>query len=304
MHQALHVERSIEDLASRRYGVFSRAEALALGATRAMLDHRRASGRWPLVLPGVHRVAAVAPTAEQLWMAACLWSGADGLLSHETAARIWRFDGIVSADAHVTVPGSRRLRSDLVVVHRSQALLPADLASRGPFRVTSPLRTAIDLAGRVDEAVLELAIESALRRGQFSPGQLRWRAEALLGKGRPGSTALRRLLDRRTLGRAESGWEVRVARLLVEEGFPPPVPQHEVRVRGRFVARVDLAYLDARVVLEYDSDRWHHGVARRHGDAARRNALRALGWTVIEVTPAMLRDPDALIAAVRAVLAG
>jgi hypothetical protein len=56
-------------------------------------------------------------------------------------------------------------------------------------------------------------------------------------------------------------------------------------------------------VIEYDSDAWHTGVTRRHRDADRRNRLRALGWTVVEVTPATLRDPGSFVALVRSLLA-
>jgi very-short-patch-repair endonuclease len=68
------------------------------------------------------------------------------------------------------------------------------------------------------------------------------------------------------------------------------------------IAIADLSYPDARLVIEYDSDQWHHGVKRRHRDAERRNQLRALGWTVLEVTPAQLRARSTFVAAVRAVL--
>ena len=57
------------------------------------------------------------------------------------------------------------------------------------------------------------------------------------------------------------------------------------------------------LVVEYDSDAWHTGVSRRHRDAEGRNRLRALGWTVLEVTPAQLRVPEHLLAAVALVLA-
>lgn len=79
--------------------------------------------------------------------------------------------------------------------------------------------------------------------------------------------------------------------------------QHSIRSHGREIARVDLAYPEHRIAVEYDSDRWHTGVGRRHRDAACRNRLRGLGWTVIEVTPPQLRDPAGLVAVVEAVLA-
>ena len=58
-----------------------------------------------------------------------------------------------------------------------------------------------------------------------------------------------------------------------------------------------------KLILEYDSDQWHSGTVRRHGDAVRRNQLRSLGWTVLEVTSAQLKDPTQLVAVVEIVLA-
>ena len=56
------------------------------------------------------------------------------------------------------------------------------------------------------------------------------------------------------------------------------------------------------VVFEYDSDQWHTGVTRRRRDAARRNALRMSGCTVIEVTAELVAEPDRLVRIARTVL--
>jgi very-short-patch-repair endonuclease len=135
--------------------------------------------------------------------------------------------------------------------------------------------------------VLELAVEDGLRRNLFSAGQLRWRSSLLVRT----PTALATLLVRDQLGRTDSGWELRTARVLTDAGFPEPVRQHEVDGIGR----IDLAYPDRRIAFEYDSDAWHSGVARRHRDAHRRNALRFAGWTVIEVTAGLMRTPGRLV---------
>jgi hypothetical protein len=302
MQRPQSVERAIEALAMQQFGAFSRVQALELGATRNTIEHRVASGAWPLVLPRVHRFAVVAGSLRQSAMAACLWSAPDGLVSRQTAAVLWGFEGIAHDRVHITVPQGRSLRSPNVSVHHTGDLLPADVGRRGPIAVTSALRTAIDLAGVVDVGTLEVAIESALRRRLFSVGQLRWRSDALMGTGRPGSASLRALLEQRNLGRTDSGWEVRTAQLLISAGLPEPTRQHSVRDGNTEVARVDLAYPEARVVLEYDSDRWHSGTLRRHANAARRNQLKALGWTVLEVTPATLRNPATLVSQITLVL--
>jgi hypothetical protein len=148
-----------------------------------------------------------------------------------------------------------------VKVHHTGELLPADVGVRGPIAVTSALRTAIDLAGLVVPEVLEVAIESALRRGLFTVGQLRWRADLLMGTGRRGSSELRTLLDHHDLGRTDSGWEVRTAQLLERAGFGAPVRQHPILDGSREIARADLAYPDANLVIEYDSDQWHSGTS-------------------------------------------
>jgi hypothetical protein len=225
-------------------------------------------------------------------------------VSLQAAAHLWDLDVTCGTRVHVLLPSLRRLPSSKVTVHHTNDLLPADIATLGPVRLTSPLRTVIDLAAGLDADARELAIESGLRRRLFSVGQLRWRSEPLLGTGRPGSTSLRRLLERDDLGRTDSGWEVRTSQALEHAGLPRPVRQHEVRVDGRAIAEPDLSYPEAWIAFEYDSDRWHTGVARRHADAERRNRLRALGWTVIEVTPASLRHPDALVATALAAEAG
>jgi hypothetical protein len=299
-HQA--VARSIEAFGVHQFGVFSRRQALDLGATRHVIEARVSSAVWILTLPDVFRVAAVPRSRRQRAMAAALWS--DGLVSHATAAELWGLEGVKTDEVHVTVPAARRLRSGPVLVHRTNQLIAADAGTRGPIRVTSALRTVIDLAGVVVPEVLEIAIESALRRRLFSIGQLEWRADALSGTGRPGSASLRSLLAQRNLGVTDSGWEVRTAQLLVAAGFPEPTRQHPIRDRtGKEIARADLAYPGAMLVLEYDSNEWHSGVTRRHRDAERRNRLRALGWTVLEVTPAQLGAPKHLLAAVALVLA-
>ncbi len=303
MNRSQTVMRAIEALAVKQWGAFSRQQAIDVGATRHELESRVGSGEWPLLLPGVHRFAVVAGSTRQLAMAATLWSTPDGLTSHLTAARLWRLDGITTSEVHLTVPKGRSLRSSKVKVHHTGDLLPADVGVRGPIAVTSALRTVIDLAGVVVPETLEIAIESALRRGLFTVGQLRWRADALMGPGRRGSSELRELLDRHDLGRTDSRWEVTTARILECAGFGAPARQHPIYHRGKEIARADLAYPDARLVIEYDSDQWHNGTECRHLDAARRNQLRSLGWTVVEVTPATLREPRHFLTTIETVLA-
>jgi very-short-patch-repair endonuclease len=73
------------------------------------------------------------------------------------------------------------------------------------------------------------------------------------------------------------------------------VAQHEIRVRGRVVARVDFAVPAARLAIEADSYRWHSGRKNWQEDLARRNALTSLGWRVIHVTWGDLDDARRIV---------
>ncbi len=68
------------------------------------------------------------------------------------------------------------------------------------------------------------------------------------------------------------------------------------------MARVDLAFPEQRVAVEYDGA-WHGDPGQLTRDRRRLNALVAAGWTVLHVTAADLRQPEDLVARVAALLA-
>lgn len=103
-------------------------------------------------------------------------------------------------------------------------------------------------------------------------------------------------------GRAESPPESRLRVGLILAGLPAPQPQFEVRHDRRFVARVDLAYPQRKLAIEYDGA-WHGEPGQFGRDRQRLNQLLAAGWRVIHVTAADLHHPGALVATVRAALA-
>jgi len=105
-------------------------------------------------------------------------------------------------------------------------------------------------------------------------------------------------------GGAESPMETRLRLVLVDGGLPRPVTQLVVwDGSGRFVARVDLAYEDRRLAIEYDGDH-HRDRATFQRDLRRQNALQACGWTVLRFTAAdIYGDPGRVVAIVRAALA-
>ena len=81
------------------------------------------------------------------------------------------------------------------------------------------------------------------------------------------------------------------------------MPQFEIFDGRVFVGRVDFAYPEDRVAIEYDSYEHHVGKAALLRDSTRRKALLAAGWTPLSATAADVRAGGArLAAAVRAAL--
>ena len=118
--------------------------------------------------------------------------------------------------------------------------------------------------------------------------------------GQRGSAKARRAVELAD-HRAESPPESRLRVLLALAGLRP-TPQYTVRdAAGAFVARVDLAFVEHRVAVEYDGG-WHAEPGQFAKDRRRLNRLVAAGWTVLHVTAADLRDPAALVARIAAML--
>ena len=97
--------------------------------------------------------------------------------------------------------------------------------------------------------------------------------------------------------------ETRLRLVLARAGLPATAVQHRVRdERGAVVARLDLAYPQAQLGIEYDGDcHWQPDAVRR--DLRRQNALGALGWSLLRFTADdVLHHQSRLLAQVRAAL--
>jgi hypothetical protein len=180
-------------------------------------------------------------------MAAVLWGGDESAISHTTAGRLLRLDAVRANDLHLTLPTKFGRRAHEFVLHRMATLPPADLVVVDGIRCTSATRTIVDCGALLGDEQLEDAFEQARRMGLTSVASLTRRAGELCGRGRPGSTRVRRLLAAQTPRSAalESRLEVKLARLLRTSSLPAPERQCPV---GRF--RLDFAWPDRRIGCE------------------------------------------------------
>jgi very-short-patch-repair endonuclease len=84
-------------------------------------------------------------------------------------------------------------------------------------------------------------------------------------------------------------------------GLPSPVPQFAVIHDGVFLGRVDLAWPEHRLIVEYEGA-YHFGGVQIARDDVRIARLVAAGWTVIRLAARDLRDMDGVVRRIAAAL--
>jgi hypothetical protein len=180
-------------------------------------------------------------------------------------------------------------------VHETKALEPVDVTVVDGIPATTPARTLFDLGGVYRKGMVELSLESALRRGLVTESSVAALVKRVSRSGRPGGPILRELLAARAPSRrpTESDMETLLVQAVRAHGLPEPVPQFEVWNGLYLVGRVDAAYPEARIAIEYDSDEFHSGPGPTRRDRARRHELVAASWLPIDIGPADLRTGGA-----------
>jgi hypothetical protein len=83
---------------------------------------------------------------------------------------------------------------------------------------------------------------------------------------------------------AESPMESEARLMMFDGGLPTPALQHEVIDAEGRLWRVDFAWLDQKVAVEYDGFDWHSDPVAFRRDRLKRAALRTVGWEVTSIT--------------------
>lgn len=295
-------DAALAQFATTHHGVFTTAHAALLGFTEAQIMYRKETGRWVHRHVGAYYVAGAPPSWKGDLLAACWAAGFRAVASHRSAAALWELAGGRRSMREITCPRWRRARHDGLVVHESKAFDPIDATVIGGIPVTTPERTLLDLGAVCNESIVEMALDGAEKRELVTLASVRAVVTRLGRSGRNGVGTLRRLLDDKSPGRkpTESEMETLMLQVIRRNGLPDPVTQFEIRRAGRFVARVDAAYPQWHIAIEYDSYKHHTGRKAIDRDTERRNRIAAAGWLPIAATAQDLRaGGPVLCAAIR-----
>lgn len=153
-------------LAESQGGYFTAGDAKSAGYDYALQHFHVRRGNWTRVDRGIYRLKRFPSGEYEDLIRWWLWSRKEGAISHEPAAAVYRLGDILPSKVHLTVPLSFRKKVPQGVILHKAKLDPSDVEMREGFRITTPLRTVLDLARQhLDPERLTAAVKDGVRKG-------------------------------------------------------------------------------------------------------------------------------------------
>jgi very-short-patch-repair endonuclease len=268
---------------------------MEMGLGSAAIDWRVNAGRLHPVFDGAYALGHQAIPREGRWLAAVLASGHGAVLSHWSAAALWRIRPNAREVIDVTL--ATRSRSS-AAIRRHLRRLPADeVTVREGIPVTTAPRTVLDLAAVAGVDVVENAIremEYLELRDPLSLPQLLARYPRRRGVRRV-RTAFARI-EEEPSGRRRSPLEERFAPFLRRHHLPLPRFNAWLAVGGKRY-QVDCLWPATTQIVELDGWQGHGTRSAFHSDRSRDRRLRVAGYSVTRISWSQLDDEPAAIAA-------
>ncbi len=262
-------ERVIHVGQLRDCGLTSKAIATATAKRHLHFVHRgvRAVGTRRLSLAG------------RYW-AAHLAVGRESTLNDVTGGAFFGIRPWAGA-IHLAAPTNRRGHR-AVLVHHVACLSPSWVTVRRGLPVMRPAHILLDLAARLDDRSLAVALNQALTLPVVRLAELD--AVIDLRPGHRGRARLAAALDAARqdpgAGRTHSELEDLVLTLLRRMPSMPPYLRNQLtELGGRRIAKADMLFPAQRVMVELDSRKWHE--QRLAMDSDRRRDQQALAAGVI-----------------------
>ena len=261
-------------VAATQHGVVTYAQCRWAGLSNAAIARRVESGRLHQIFRGVYAVGHAKLSNEGRWMAATKACGSSALLSHRSAAELWRLLPPRTGRIDVLVPGtSGRQQRQGINLHRSTTLNQQQSTRRLNIPVTIPARTLADLrsCATLDE------LSRARRKAEFSG----YRTD---------------LEEPKPIELSRSELERRFLRLCRRHHLPSP------EVNAPLLGyEIDFLWRFAKLAVETDGYGGHSGRESIEYDRSREAKLAAAGFEVLRFTWLQLLDrPNEVVAALRA----
>jgi hypothetical protein len=303
------------ELICHEHGVFLRSEAEALGYHDHAIASAVRAGRWVRVRRGayvlgeIHATLDLAGRYDLLCRAAVRQAAKPVVLSHTSSLAQWGCPlwGAGLTEVHLTRPDRRTQRREAQIRHHRGVLGDGDVVELNGLQVTSPVRAALEYTTVADVEHSLVEIDDLLHRKLVELAAMRARYAEM---AQWPNTLITDLVLRLADGRSESVGETRARYLVWSQGLPPPEVNFPILdEHGREVARVDLAWPEYGLFLEFDGKVKYQGQLKdgeKPSDVVfrekqREDMIRRLtGWRCIRLVWADLYQPAITAARIRA----
>jgi very-short-patch-repair endonuclease len=284
-------------LASRNFGVFTRAQAREHGFSAYQIQRRLRTGEWQQILGGSLAAAGLVITPRVRDRAAQLLVP-NAILAGPSAARTWRLP--VPDDRPYLYVGRRGGGRVSGVRLLDETPDPRDISLYQGLPTVSQAAAVVDCLRLLPESAALALADRALQQRWLTVEDLVERARSRVG--RPGAPRLRGLI-RTVSGGARSAAERLLHKHFRQAGITGWEANVEIRDSAGVIGVVDVAFDEQLLVIEVDGWAFHTTPERFESDRRRQNRLVRSGWTVLRFTRRDLTErPDYVIDTVRQML--
>ena len=272
---------------ANRWGHINHRQLAALGLTRSTIADRCATGKLIREHHGVYSVGHSQTSSAARADAAVMACGDRAVLSHDSAAALYR---LRKWPPIPEVSSPLRRERPRIRTHRTRTLTRGDVTYRQGIRVTTVARTIADIHLRLTDDELTRAIHEARRNRDLSDHGLA-RLYALCPRAAE-------VFDSEEAP-SRSIFQHTFRAFLELRGHPIPV--FEVKWHG---FEVDAYYADHRLIIELDGYRDHHLPDRFEADRERDALAIEHKHATLRITwKRLTRKPGELHRQLRAILA-
>jgi hypothetical protein len=252
----------------------------------------------------VFTIPGSVPTNRQRLLTAVLDAGPGAVATRRSAAALWELPGFGWGRPEVLVKRSGDHLCRLGLLSETSWLPPHHVTVRDAIPVVTLPRLCFELAATEKRGRLRRTIDNAQLLGMTIESFAEV-VGTLARRGRPGSAAAREEVAARGDGYVPPASELEALgfEVLRHGGLPEPVRQLDVGGEA-WIGRVDAAYPEARLVIEFDGRRHWQVLLEAQADRRRDAELVAAGWRVLRITWDMLvNDPQGVVRLVAGALA-
>ena len=163
-------ESSLIELSINQSGYFTACQALKLGYSYRAQSYYLETDYWIKEDRSLYRFNFLPYQKNDDLIKACFWSRnkndiPQAVISHESAAMVHDLGEIIPKKIHLTVPKSFRKEPPTKYQIYKENIANSEIESKEFFKVTTPIKTIVDLIQKIDQEQLAKIIEDAYHKG-------------------------------------------------------------------------------------------------------------------------------------------